>query len=171
MSVVLAFVVGILAGAAIGIPAWGVASARFGHSRGRDLASVFVGEIAALLRSIEVHEVLMRLEKLAGEQAEAEDAPELALPPFLIYRSNIRRLRCFRSALAREIVAFYTSLAEVGEELRVLAAPSRGPPKSRVEAARSAVKQLQETLELGDAVLRDLRCLVSRPRPSSILRA
>ena len=116
--------------------------------------------------------VVARLERLAAEEGDTKQGSlRESLPPFLVYQANICRLLWFRSPLPREIVHFYTKLATIAEQLDALAAPTEVSMDSRADYARSALIDIRETLELGDALLRHLRPLVSKHRSVSISRA
>jgi hypothetical protein len=81
-----------------------------------------IGEIAAVLRAIEVSNVEQELLELApSPDNDARDAFGFALPPCAFYRWNARRLVWLRSPLRREVAYFYARLSSLRAELRALA--------------------------------------------------
>ena len=172
MTIAVALIVGVFAGGSIAFLSGMILCFRAGLRQRRSLASGFIGEIVAVLRAIETHDVVAQLERLVAKEGDAkQSAHGWALPPFVVYHANIRRLFRFRSPLPRDIVYFYTKLAGVVEELRALAMPPVAATDSRAEFVRSVIVDIGEAFELGDALLRHLRPLVSKRRPSSISRA
>jgi len=172
MRAALELSVGFFAGGSAALLGWGILCWRSRARNLRNLASSFVGEIVAVLRAIEVHDVVAQLEQLA---ATADDAKLSfrgpSLLPFVVYRANVTRLLWFRSPLPREIAYFYTSLAGIAGDLGALAAPSDASAQSNAQHARSALAEVRDTLALGGTILRRLRPLVSKRRPASISRA
>jgi hypothetical protein len=171
MNIAVALIVGVFTGGSIAFLCGTILFFRWRLGRRRSLASGFIGEIVAVLRALETRDVVAQLGRLAVKEGDRkQSAYGLELPPCVVYQANIRRLIWFRSPLPREIVYFYTKMAGVAEELRALAGPAV-PTDTRVEFVRSVMVDIGEVFELGDALLRRLRPLVSKRRSSSISRA
>lgn len=129
----------------------------------RSLASAFVGEMVAVLRAIEEHEVLAALERAAGPDAEIA-LPKLTLPHPAIYEADAGRLDWLPAPLPRRIAYFYARIATLQADLAELeAAPASGPAaEKRRERIGHVLDELRETLDLGDEILRELRLLLER---------
>jgi hypothetical protein len=150
---------------------------KFGRSRRRrNLASAFVGEIAAMMSVIEDSERIQQL-KLAtegdddGSDDSSVEVRDLRLPRFAVYEGNISELDVFDSPLPRELAYFYTRLAALSNCLSSLSTIVRHPAEERKQDARRALAELMRIMELGEDLLRNLRRLVSVKRPPSISRA
>jgi len=144
---------------------------RFGVWRTRrNLASAFIGEIAAVLRIIERNPVLQEHDEgVACESSAAECAA--ALPHVVVYEANAGQLDVFNAPFPRELTYFYTRLAALSERLRLLTSPSDLSSETRTEYIHLAQTDASRTMELGDELLRHLRPLVSHHQPPSISRA
>jgi hypothetical protein len=139
----------------------------------RSLAAAFVGEIAAILRSMD--------DPPASQNPNGqEQTPELAngsntrcgmpaLPRFTIYESNAQRIADFDGRTARELAYFYTCAATLSERLRSL--PLQGEPCDRKRYIELVNSDTECVLDAGDQILRRLRPLLSRRSPVSITRA
>ena len=143
----------------------------FGARRARrNLASAFVGEIAAVLRAIERNPVLQdRDSGLVGDTAAAECVSEL--PHVVIYEANAAHLDLFNAPLPRELTYFYTRVSALAERLHALAAPGALSSKTRADYVRLARTDASRAEELGNELLHHLRPLVSHHQPDSISRA
>jgi hypothetical protein len=139
----------------------------------RSLAAAFVGEIAAILRSMDDH-------PSSRNHNDQEQAPERAngsclpcsisaLPRFTIYESNAQKIADFDGKTARELAFFYTCAATLSERLRSL--PSQVDSDDRKRCIQLVNSDAECLLEAGDQVLRRLRPLVSHQSPASITRA
>ncbi|SEF15208.1 hypothetical protein SAMN05444161_9214 [Rhizobiales bacterium GAS191] len=168
MTVAIALIVGVSAGGSLAFLAGWVLRDLSRRRMRRNLASALIGEIAAVLRIVEVHDVVSRLARCAdGPDAAELSLAGFALPQFVIFQSSARRLALLRSPLPRQIAYFYARLGGLKADLRTLAA-ARG---ERTEHSRTVLIELRETLDVADDILRGLRASVSKRRPSSISRA
>jgi hypothetical protein len=139
----------------------------------RSLAAAFVGEIAAILRSIDEHPLSQALsdQTHAIEQTNGS-RPRFgipALPKFTIYEANVQKIAEFDGKTARELAYFYTCLATLSERLRSLA--SQIDLDDRKRYIQLVNSDAECVLEAGDQVLRRLRPLVSHQCAHSITRA
>jgi hypothetical protein len=127
----------------------------------RSLASAFVGEIVAVLRAVEEHDVLNALEQALRSDA-APLLPRLTLPHLAIYEADAGKLDRLPAPLPRQIAYFYTRLLSLQGDLAELGvAPASGPAAgSRDERIRHTLNELRETLDLADDILRELRPLL-----------
>jgi len=143
----------------------------FGSRRARrNLASAFVGEVAAVLRAIERNPLLHEGgERLVGEEAAEECVAEM--PHAVVYEANAGHLDLFKAPLPRELTYFYTRISALSERLHALAAPSELSDETRGEYVHLAQADAHRAMELGDELLRHLRPLVSRHQPDTISRA
>lgn len=168
MTTAIALTVGVVAGGSLTLlSGWGLRDLTMRRAR-RNLASALIGEIVAVLRVVETHDPVGQLARVIERPAEPSDPTAFSLPMFTIYQGNADKLAWFRSPLPRQIAFFYARLAGLALDFPSLAAPAT---EARAEQARRTLAELQQTLELADDVLRGLRALVSRRRPSSISRA
>ena len=137
----------------------------------RNLASAFVGEIAAILHLIETHDVVAMLEKALDGSSGA--LPNLTLPPFTIYTVDAARLDELPFPAPRKIAYFYALIASIPEDLKRLAAEgvAEGSAGSRTERIRCVLTELNDALALGEDILRELRPLLSPKRQKSLTRA
>ncbi len=143
----------------------------FGSRRARrNLASAFVGEIAAILRAIERNPLLHEGgEALVGGGAAADCVAEM--PHVVVYEANAVHLDVFNAPLPRELTYFYTRVSALTERLHALAAPSGLSDATRAEYVQLAQIDAHRAMELGDELLRHLRLLVSHHQPDTISRA
>ena len=139
----------------------------------RNLASAFVGEIAAILHLIETHDVVAMLERVLDASDRAAALPNLTLPPFTIYTVDAARLDELPFPAPRKIAYFYAQIASIADDLARLAAqPVReGAAGSRLARIRCVLAELNDALALGDDILRDLRPLLSPKHQTSLTRA
>lgn len=141
---------------------------RWTHRREvRCLASAFIGEIAAILRVIETHDVVSALERASGSATGVHTLPSLQLPPFTIYMSDAAALDKLPLPAPRQIAYFYAQIASVQNDLGALTAER----EDNAERRRCVLSELKEALALGDDILRGLRPLISRRYPASLTRA
>ena len=139
----------------------------------RNLASAFVGEIAAILHLIETHDVVSMLEKALDASHRVAAVPNLTLPPFTIYTVDAARLDQLPFPAPRKIAYFYAQIASIQDDLACLAAePVReGAAGGRLGRIRCVLAELNDALALGDDILRDLRRLLSPKHQTSLTRA
>jgi hypothetical protein len=139
----------------------------------RNLASAFVGEIAAILHLIETHEVVAMLEQALEASDRATALPNLTLPPFTIYTVDAGRLDELPFPAPRKIAYFYAQIASVQDDLARLAVEPvpEGSAGGRRGRIRCVLTELNDALALGDNILRDLRPLLSRKHQASLTRA
>jgi hypothetical protein len=139
----------------------------------RSLAAAFVGEIAAILRSIDE----LPVSQDRGDQADGQEPANRkaigfgisTLPKFTIYEANAQKIGDFDKKVARELAYFYTRLATLSERLRSLSSPVDADERKRcIELVNSDAECV---LEAGDELLRCLRPLVSRRHADSIMIA
>jgi hypothetical protein len=139
----------------------------------RNLASAFVGEIAAILHLIETHDVVSMLERALDASDRAAALPSLTLPPFTIYTVDAGRLDQLPFPAPRKIAYFYVQVASIQDDLARLAAEPvpKGPAGGRLDRIRCVLAELNDALALGDDILRDLRPLLSPKHRTSLTRA
>jgi hypothetical protein len=139
----------------------------------RNLASAFVGEIAAILHLIETHDVVSMLEKALDASDGTVALPNLTLPPFTIYTADAARLDELPFPAPRKIAYFYAQIASIRDDLTQLATESvpECSAGSRTKEIRCALTELNDALALGDDILRELRPLLSPKHQKSLTRA
>ena len=139
----------------------------------RNLASAFVGEIAAVLHLIETHDVVSMLERALDAPDRAAALPNLTLPPFTIYTVDAARLDELPFPAPRKIAYFYAQIVSIQDDLARLAAEPvpEGPAGGRLGRIRSVLTELNDALALGDDILRELRPLLSPKHQASLTRA
>ena len=139
----------------------------------RNLASAFVGEIAAILHLIETHDVVSMLEKALDASDRVAAVPNLTLPPFTIYTVDAARLDQLPFPAPRKIAYFYAQIASIQNDLARLAAESvpKGAAEGRRGRIRCVLAELNDALALGDDILRELRPLLSPKHQTSLTRA
>ena len=135
----------------------------------RNLASAFVGEIAAILHLIETHDVVSMLEQ-ALDAPDRTALPSLALPPFTIYTVDAGRLDELPFPAPRKIAYFYAQIASIQDDLARLAAESI-PAGDRLARIQGVLTELNDALALGDDILRELRPLLSPKHQACLTRA
>jgi hypothetical protein len=145
----------------------------FGRSRSRrGLASALIGEIAAVIDSMERFEEVRKLEDMAiGAEENLDELGAFALPAFSVYASNADRLDLFDASVQRQIAYFFTSAGSLAGHLHALASTKKESKELCKQHAIDAQKEINGLSELGDDLLRDLRKLVSRKQPTTISRA
>jgi hypothetical protein len=172
MTMALALIVGVSAGGSLAFLGGWVLRDLSRRRMRSNLASALVGEIVALLRIVEVHDVVSRLARCAGGRGDAElGLAGFALPEFTVFRSSARRLAWLPPPLPRQIAYFYARLGPLTDDLRAVATWTGVATDVQAEHARSMLAEICETLEVGDDILRALRIFVSKHRPRSISRA
>jgi hypothetical protein len=141
----------------------------------RNLASAFVGEIAAAIESVESDEALKRLQEAsrhhASDNVTLPDFSDFELPKLAVYEANIGKLSLFDAPLTREISYFYTRLMALSGHLRAF---NRAPHSDAEEIKRrtgNLIEEISQIMMLGDNLLRSFRVFVSRKQPASISRA
>ncbi len=145
----------------------------FGRSRSRrGLASALIGEIAAVIESMERFEEVRKLEGMAiGAEENLDELGAFTLPAFSVYESNADRLDLFDASVQRQIAYFFTSAGSLAGHLHALASTKKEAKELCKQHAIDAQKEINGLSELGDDLLRDLRKLVSRKQPTTISRA
>ena len=138
----------------------------------RGLALALIGEIAAVIDNMEGFEEVRKLE--AMETAAEENLDDLAaftLPRFSVYESNAGRLDLFDAPVQRQIAYFFTCAGSLAGHLHALASTKKESTELCKRHAIDAQREIIVLSELGDDLLRDLRKLVSKKQPATILRA
>ncbi len=145
----------------------------FGRSRSRrGLASALIGEIAAVIESMERFEEVRKLEGMEiGAEENLDELGAFTLPAFSVYESNADRLDLFDASVQRQIAYFFTSAGSLAGHLHALASTKKETKELCKQHAIDAQKEINGLSELGDDLLRDLRKLVSRKQPTTISRA
>jgi hypothetical protein len=145
----------------------------FGRSRSRrGLASALIGEIAAVIDSMEGFEEVRKLEDMEfGAEERLDELVAFTLPKFSVYESNADRLDYFDAALQRKIAYFFTRAAGLAGHLHALASTKNESKELCKQHAIDAQKEINGLSELADDLLRDLRKLVSKKPLKTISRA
>ena len=145
----------------------------FGRSRSRrGLASALIGEIAAVIDSMERFEEVRKLEDMAiGAEENLDELGAFTLPAFSVYASNADRLDLFDASVQRQIAYFFTCAGSLAGHLHALASTKKESKELCKQHAIDAQKEINGLSELADDLLRDLRKLVSRKQPATISRA
>lgn len=128
------------------------------------LASALIGEIVAAMEAVE------RNAATADDQL-TPDFTDFALPRLAVYEANVGRLGLFNAPLPRELSYFYTRLNNLPQRLRALRTPPTSSPDEQKLRARIAIGEIDQTMTLGNDLLRSMKGFVSRKQPSSISRA
>jgi hypothetical protein len=146
---------------------------QFGRSRARQgLASALIGEIAAVIDGMEGFEEIRKLEDMEiGAEEHLDELGAFTLPKFSVYESNAGRLDLFEAAIQRQTVYFFTRAGSLAGHLHALASTNKESKELRKQHAIDAQKEINGLSELGDALLHDLRKLVSNRQPNTISRA
>ena len=139
----------------------------------RNLASAFVGEIAAILHLIETHDVVAMVEKALDASGGPAALPNLTLPAFTIYTADAARLDELSLPVPRKIAYFYAQIASIRDDLTRLATEpvSESTVGSRIDRIRCVLTELNDAVTLGDDILRELRPLLSPKHQASLTRA
>ena len=145
----------------------------FGRSRSRrGLASALIGEIAAVIDSMEDFEEVRKLESMEfGAKEHLDELAAFTLPKFSVYESNADRLDFFDAALQRKIAYFFTRAGGLAGHLHALASTKNESRELCKRHAIDAQKEINGLSELADDLLRDLRKLVSKKPMKTISRA
>jgi len=145
----------------------------FGRSRSRrGLASALIGEIAAVIDSMERFEEVRKLEGMEiGAEENLDELGAFTLPAFSVYASNADRLDLFDASVQRQIAYFFTSAGSLAGHLHALASTKKESKELCRRHAIDAQNEINGLSGLGDDLLRDLRKLVSRKQPTTISRA
>ena len=145
----------------------------FGRSRSRrGLAAALIGEIAAIIDDMEGFEEVRKLEGMEiGAEEHLDELGAFTLPKFAVYESNADRLDLFDAATQRQIAYFFARAGSLAGHLHALASTRTESRELRKQHAIDAQREINLLSELGDDLLRDLRKLVSKKRPSTISRA
>lgn len=145
----------------------------FGRRRSRrGLASALIGEIAAVIDCMEGFEEVRKLENMTiGAEEQLDELGGFTLPRFSVYETNANRLDLFDAATQREISYFFTRAASLAGHMHVLASTKREEPELCRQHAADAQREINDLLQLGDSLLRDLRKIVSKRQVETISRA
>ena len=145
----------------------------FGRSRSRrGLASALIGEIAAVIDSMEGFEEVRKLEDMDfGADQHLDELTAFTLPRFSVYESNADRLNLFDAALQRKIAYFFTRAGGLAAHLHALASTKKSSKELCKQHAIDAQREINGLSELADDLLRDLRKLVSKKPMETISRA
>jgi hypothetical protein len=145
----------------------------FGRSRSRrGLASALIGEIAAVIDSIEGFEEVRKLEDMEfGAEEHLDELVAFTLPKFSVYESNADRLDFFDAAIQRKIAYFFTRAGGLAGHLHALASTKNESKELCKQHAIDAQREINSLSELADDLLRDLRKLVSKKPMKTISRA
>ena len=145
----------------------------FGRSRSRrGLASALIGEIAAVIDSIEGFEEVRKLEDMEfGAEEHLDELAAFTLPKFSVYESNADRLDFFDAAIQRKIAYFFTRAGGLAGHLHALASTKNELKELCKQHAIDAQREINSLSELADDLLRDLRKLVSKKPMKTISRA
>jgi hypothetical protein len=145
----------------------------FGRSRSRrGLASALIGEIAAVIDSMEGFEEVRKLEDMEfGAKEHLDELAAFTLPKFSVYESNADRLDFFDAALQRKIAYFFTRAGGLAGHLHALASTKSESKELCEQHAIDAQKEINGLSELADDLLRDLRKLVFKKPIKTISRA
>jgi peroxiredoxin len=106
-----------------------------------------------------------------GAEENLDALGAFTLPRFSVYESNADRLDLFDAETERQIVYFFTCAGSLAGHLHALASTEKQSKELCKQHAIDAQKEINELSELGDHLLRDLRKLVSKKRPTTISRA
>ena len=138
----------------------------FGRSRSRrGLASALIGEIAAVIDSMEGFEEVRKLEHMEfGAKEHLDELAAFTLPKFSVYESNADRLDFFDAAIQRKIAYFFTRAGGLAGHLHALASTKNESKELCKQHAIDAQREINSLSELADDLLRDLRKLVSKKR-------
>jgi hypothetical protein len=121
------------------------------------LALALIGEIVAILRTVETHSVVEELTKAAhAEMAELPGLGGLDLPRFSAYEANASKLDLLGGSLVRQIAYFYARIGVLAGELRALAGPVVSQER-RKAAAEKVLPEVEDALRVGDEILKGLR--------------
>ncbi len=145
----------------------------FGRSRSRrGLASALIGEIAAVMDSMERFEEVRKLEDMQiGAEQNLDELGAFSLPAFSVYQSNADRLDLFDASVQRQIAYFFACAGSLAGHLHALASTKKDAKELCQQHAIDAQKEINGLSELGEDLRRDLRKLVSRKQPATISRA
>jgi hypothetical protein len=147
---------------------WRITTIR--HQR-QALALALVGEIVAILRTVETHCVIEELAQAThAELADLSDLDGFNLPRFSAYEGNASKLDLLGGSLVRQIAYFYARVGVLAGELRALAGPVLSQER-RKAAAEKVLPEVEDAVRVGDEILRGLRRLIGPRRPVSISRA
>jgi hypothetical protein len=121
----------------------------------RGLTSALIGEIVALLDTVEAHAVVERLEAVCrGEQATLDRPAPL---PVVVFSANADKLDRFPPPLPRKLAYFYTRLATLWGRLEAVTATSATHQSLTAQEALALSEAFKDTLDLADDILRQLR--------------
>lgn len=136
------------------------------------LASALIGEIVAAMEAVERSSGVQHHNPAATADDQLTlDFTDFALPRLAVYEANVGRLGLFNAPLPRELSYFYTRLSNLPQRLRALRTTPDSSPDEQKLRARIAIGEIDQTMTLGNDLLRSMKGFVSRKRPDSISRA
>ncbi|HEY5066889.1 MAG TPA: hypothetical protein VIJ04_18940 [Xanthobacteraceae bacterium] len=136
------------------------------------LASALIGEIVAAMEAVERSSAVQHLHPAStADDRLTLDFTDFALPRLAVYEANVGRLGLFNAPLPRELSYFYTRLNNLPQRLRALRTPPNSSPDEQKLRARIAIGEIDQTMTLGNDLLRSMKGFVSRKRHDSISRA
>jgi hypothetical protein len=128
----------------------------------RGLTSALIGEIVALLDTVEAHAVVERLKAVGrGEQATLDRPAPL---PMIVFSTNADKLDRFPPPLPRKLAYFYTRLATLWGRLEALGATPGALQSLTAQEALALTEAFNDTLDLADDILRQLRLSLAQHR-------
>jgi hypothetical protein len=141
----------------------------------RNLASAFVGEIAAAMETVESNDAIKQLQH-ATVYSGSDDMLLLGfidfqLPKLAVYEANIGNLSLFDAPLPREISYFYTRLMALPGRLGAFKRADCSCSEEMKRKSGDVIEEISQIMKLGDNLLRSFRIFVSRKQPVSISRA
>lgn len=144
----------------------------FGRDKSRALlASALIGEITAAIETLESNPEIRLLRNVAGGANDTVgQVQEFSLPRFSVYEKNAGRITDFAEPLPHELSYFYTELNGLQDRIRYTFDRQTDSPSRQAAAAQTLV-EIGKVVDAGDQLLRDLRPLVARHRPPSLIRA
>jgi hypothetical protein len=136
------------------------------------LASALIGEIVAAMEAVERSSAVQHLHPAStADDRLTLDFTDFELPRLAVYEANVGRLALLNSPLPRELSYFYTRLNNLPQRLRALRTPTSASPEELKSRAQTAIGEIDQTMTLGNDLLRSMKGFVSRKWPASISRA
>jgi hypothetical protein len=149
------------AGGLLAVLAWAGWTGIARRSTRRNLASALIGEIVAVLRTIESGGVVESLEPEQANVAPAKSVRPLILPHFTVYETNAGKLDLFAAPLPQKLAYFFDRLTTLAGEVIALAGNIPETTVNRSERIRLTRCEFRDTLDIADDILVALRQLAS----------
>jgi hypothetical protein len=144
----------------------------FGRRERHGLASALIGEIAAAIEALEHYCSVRRSCSNDPEVSDpACDFSDFELPRLAVYEANVAKLSLFTGALPQELSYFYTRLGNLPQRLRELKPSGSSSAEELKARMHTAIDEIDQTMTLGEDLLRSMKAFVSRRQPTSISRA